>query len=206
MAIRYKPVVYRKQGATELVVAAGGQISVESEAIVGMESGSTLQIQSGGYISVESGGIVNYESGGLGEINGTAAIPDANGRVYGVQGFKKYLEVGSTTGLSNYGVSILSSALDSGGLFFPIAGPLPGVEKTIIKCITAGMEVIRGNTSAGSTITFDSNGSSACYINLSTNYCVINMIGNAAGTKYLVTSIAYKGSSLTSDVIFATTS
>ena len=49
--------VYRKQEGDELIVASGGQVTVESS--------GEIEIESGGKISVESSGILEMLSGGL---------------------------------------------------------------------------------------------------------------------------------------------
>jgi len=57
--------VYKKQGATELVVADGGQITLESGAELELESGCKVAIESGGEIEGASGGIGDFQSGFL---------------------------------------------------------------------------------------------------------------------------------------------
>lgn len=58
--------IYRKQGATELVIASTGQIT--------LENGSEFEIESGGVIDVESGGEINIDSGGTLDLNSGAGF------------------------------------------------------------------------------------------------------------------------------------
>ena len=63
----YQPLVYKKQGSTELVVASSGLVTVES--------GGEVDVESGGFIDIESGGgVKHYVSGATSSASGSTTL------------------------------------------------------------------------------------------------------------------------------------
>ena len=60
--VTYQDLIYRKQGATEFVVASSGILNVESGGELDVNSGGTLDVT--GTVSVNSGGVVAIDDGG----------------------------------------------------------------------------------------------------------------------------------------------
>lgn len=56
----YGPLVYHKQGSTELVIASSGLLTVEDGGEITLESGGHLDVESAGYIDIESGGMIKH--------------------------------------------------------------------------------------------------------------------------------------------------
>ena len=64
--------VYMQQGATELVVASGGAVTVESGGDVTIESGGDINAESGGSITLASGADLTLATGATFSVNGAA--------------------------------------------------------------------------------------------------------------------------------------
>lgn len=81
----YQPVVYRKQGGAELVVASGGKITVESGGEVVVDSGGTLNLESmtngspGAGISGGTGTVFKTSVMRVGDIIRTSILIDLTG-------------------------------------------------------------------------------------------------------------------------------
>lgn len=116
----YGPLVYRKQGSTEFVVASSGLVTVEDGGKLNVDSGGEIEIDSGGHIDVDgyidvnsSGGYIShYVSGATSSASGSTTL--------------------ST--LSNSGLSWITSSGDVRMIY--LQAPVEGVEKTIF--FTAG--------------------------------------------------------------------
>ncbi len=128
MAVRYLPKVYRKQGSTELVVANGGMV----------------RVQSGGEINVESGGAVKA---------GSTAVISGDGLVSPVGGLAMPIETGtSLANLANHGVSKLNPTTSA---VYTLSAPVAGVVKIVEKIqatTTLTATIYAGPTT---TVTFD---------------------------------------------------
>ena len=124
----YQPLVYRKQGSTEFVVASSGLITVESGGKVELVSGGYINAASGGYINVEDGGyiaqpvVADTSSAALAS-NGVSTIENGSSVLFTVTmdapvaGVSKFISFGSGFGTSaicyldlGAAVTVLSSA------------------------------------------------------------------------------------------------
>ncbi len=91
----YQPLVYRKQGSTEFVVASSGVLTVEDGGVIEVESGGQIDIASGGHIDLESGGYLSIADGGYIDLGSVSTeVADAALDPFGVH----YLD-GSSSGL-----------------------------------------------------------------------------------------------------------
>lgn len=112
----YQPLVYRKQGSTEFVVASSGLITVESGGEITIESGGTIDVESGGGIDVESGAAITLESGGKFVLPVTGVTSSASGST-------------TLTTLPVNGLSCITSSADVRLLYLP--SPYLGADKYI---------------------------------------------------------------------------
>jgi hypothetical protein len=140
--LTYQPLVYMKQGSTELVIASSGLATIES--------GGSLDVQSGGGIDVQSGGDITVEDGGK--------------IIYPVTGCTSS-SIGSTTltTLPADGLSIVMTTAAAGQRLLYLTAPYKGASKYIhfidgstgvvvyIDTQTAGATVIQ-STGTGSTM------------------------------------------------------
>lgn len=167
----YGPLVYMKQGSTELVVASSGLATIED--------GGALDVESGGQINVESGGHIDVESGGYIDVDGYIDVNSSGGYVSHYVSGATSSASGSTTLsiLSNSGVSFITSSGDTRVLY--LQAPVEGVDKKIY--FTAG--------STGTIIYIDAMGISTGTVFESTNRYVVwegTTGGAAAGWLHLV--------------------
>jgi hypothetical protein len=138
--LTYQPLVYKKQGSTEFVVASSGLLTIESGGSVDLESGGGIDVQSGADITVESGGKLIFP------VTGCTSS-----------------DSGSTTlkTLPADGLSIIETSGDVRCLY--LSAPYPGAQKFIkftdgstgahiyIDTQTAGATIIE-STGTGSTM------------------------------------------------------
>lgn len=131
--LTYQPLVYMKQGSTELIVASSGLITVESGGEVTVESGGNLDVESGGEISIESGGTMDVESGGGIDIEsgGDITVETGGHIIWPVEGATSSACGSSTlSALAATGVTYICSSGDKRILY--LAAPRAGDQKYIV--------------------------------------------------------------------------
>ncbi len=126
----YQALVYMKQGATELVVASSGLVTVESGGVINVASGGAVTVDSGGSIALSGAAYVSLPT----ETFSTAAT------------------------LANSGLSILSNG-SSAPATWTLTAPVAGVQKYILFATDFGASGI-GYILAGAGVTFESSVSS----------------------------------------------